>query len=120
MNKEKISIANAIALIQHQNCRGYNDEQKCKWAGEGFGKCEDCAYYKAIQAMKRVDDGDNVWIPVEERLPQPYQRILVTREKFHWANEPAEYEVAPVAFNGSVDFVAWRPVPEPYKKEEEE
>lgn len=58
------------------------------------------------------------WIPVSERLPKPYQNILVTTEKFHWANEPVQYFVKQASFGGVVDFTAWMPLPQPYEAQE--
>lgn len=60
------------------------------------------------------------WIPVSERLPEPYQSILVTAEDFHFANEPVIYSVYKKSFSGDVDFIAWMPLPEPYEPRESE
>lgn len=59
------------------------------------------------------------WIPVSEKLPKPYQPILVTTNAFYWANEPVKYFVKQINFGGVVDFIAWMPLPEPYKEESE-
>lgn len=55
------------------------------------------------------------WIPVSERLPKAYQKVLVTYEEFNWANDPTTYGVKLISFGGIVDFIAWMPLPEPYK-----
>lgn len=60
------------------------------------------------------------WIPASERLPEAYQKVLVTYEEFHWANEPTTYGVKLIYFGGIVDFIAWQPLPEPYKAEKTE
>ena len=60
------------------------------------------------------------WIPASERLPKAYQKVLVTYEEFHWENEPTTYGVKLISFGGVVDFIAWMPLPEPYKAESEE
>lgn len=67
-----------------------------------------------------VNPQEPKWIPVSERLPKAYQKVLVTYEEFHWANEPATYGVKVIPFGGRVDFIAWMPLPEPYKGESEE
>ena len=51
----------------------------------------------------------NPWIPVSERLPKAYQKVLVTYEEFHWANEPATYGVKLIPFGGRVDFIGLMP-----------
>lgn len=61
------------------------------------------------------EEKPNKWIPVSERLPKGYQRILVTRRMFHWANEPVKYTVDIKCFDGNVDFVAWMPLPDPFE-----
>jgi hypothetical protein len=59
------------------------------------------------------------WIPVSERLPEPYQHVLVTTEALHYDNAPIEYIVKEKAFGGIVDFIAWMPLPKPYCSESE-
>lgn len=70
----------------------------------------------SVNPQKAVD-----WIPVNSGiLPKPYEKVLVTKEMFHWANEPVEYTVDLKSFNGIVDFVAWMPFyQEPYEVESE-
>lgn len=68
----------------------------------------------------RADVRENRWIPVSERLPKAYQKILVTYEEIHWANEPTTYSVKLISFGGVVDFIAWQPLPEPYRAESED
>ena len=75
---------------------------------------------EALMAEGKIYDIEySRWIPVSERLPEPYQNILVTSEVFHWVNEPIKYSVEQRSFGGVVDFIAWMPLPEPYKAESE-
>ena len=71
---------------------------------------------KCVEGLPSVQPKQR-WIPVGERLPKDDERILVTRRMFHWANEPVEYAVGIESFSGNVDFIAWMPLPEPYKAE---
>ena len=71
-------------------------------------------YDKGLESS--VLENMNKWIPVSERLPKAYQKVLVTYEEIHWANEPTTYDVKLISFGGVVDFIAWQPLPEPYKK----
>ena len=81
-----------------------------------------CVPYKKatfIKAYKLLDELEKIeWIPVSERLPEAYQKVLVTYEKPHWANEPTTYGVKSISFGGTVDFIAWMPLPEPYEPQE--
>lgn len=66
-------------------------------------------------AVNALEQEPCKWIPVKSGiLPKGYERVLVTRKMFHWANEPVEYTVDIESFSGYVDFVAWMPLPEPY------
>lgn len=73
----------------------------------------------AIATLPSVENKGE-WIPVSERLPKAYQKVLVTYEEIHWANEPTTYGIKLISFGGVVDFIAWQPLPEPYKAESEE
>ena len=72
------------------------------------------AVNKAIRALSQTR-----WILPSEKLPEAFQQCLFTVEAFHWANEPVEYIVIQKAYNGNQDFIAWMPLPEPYKAESE-
>ena len=85
---------------------------------------------KAIQELR--DNGVFVerWIPVSERLPEEFQRILVTIVNYKGAKvvRVAEYynRVFRVKENyerwevGEKGLLAWMPLPESYKAESEE
>ena len=78
------------------------------------------ADFIALCADEASLENSNKWIPVSERLPEPYQRCLFTVERPRWENEPVEYIVIVKAYGGERDFTAWMPLPEPYKAESEE
>lgn len=67
------------------------------------------------------------WIPVSEKLPEDYQRVLVTIKNYHGDNvvRVAQYfkqrKIFQVKENGEwwkvgeVGLLAWMSLPEPYK-----
>ena len=81
--------------------------------------CEGCSRRKWYQ--KGFEDGkkDNDWIPVEERLPGKHERVIVWDEYRNM--EVLLRHIGEGAFDfdnciDQVDFIVWRPLPEPYKK----
>ncbi len=85
---------------------------------------------KAIQELR--DNGVLVgrWIPVSERLPEEFQRILVTIVNYNGAKvvRVAEYynRVFRIKENheqwkvGEKGLLAWAPLPKPYESQESE
>lgn len=71
------------------------------------------------------------WIPVRERLPEDFQRVLVTVERYNGDKvaRVAEYNGRKRIFKiienheqwevGEKGLLAWMPLPEPYKTESE-
>ena len=74
---------------------------------------------------KHMNDG---WIPVEERLPDEYEKVLVWYEYYRFGAYNCMYESYGIGYqydgrwSGDVQGVnarsiAWQPLPEPYKPE---
>lgn len=95
-------------------------EQCEKWAKHMGETHVNSKVYEEHKLILELLEQEQKWIPVSERLPEPFQNILVTCEAFHWVNEPIRYVVEQKSFNGIVDFIAWMPLPEPYKVESED
>lgn len=70
----------------------------------------------AIEALKRTS-----WIPNEEGQPKPkaFQECLFTQTGFSWEGEKKKLIVFQKAYGGETDFLAWMPLPKPYRKEGE-
>lgn len=78
-------------------------------------KCKNCGEIMNDLVNERVNQK---WIDPHEMLPKPYQECLFTVETHHWADEPAKYIVIQKAYGGETNFIAWMPLPEPYKGDE--
>ena len=73
---------------------------------------------------KHMNDG---WIPVEERLPEPYQQVLVSMYnniKYvtigHYDDYGKKWKTKDWITGWGVDVKAWRLLPEPYWPERRE
>ncbi len=74
---------------------------------------------------KHMNDG---WIPVEERLPEEWEKVIVWYEYFRYGDYNRMYETYGIGWqydghwSGDVSgtkarCIAWRPLPEPYREE---
>lgn len=88
-------------------------------------------YMNILEKQMTNSENPNKWIPVSERLPEDYQRVLVTVVNY-WGVEVvrvAEYHNSKRLFQiqenndkwkvGEEGFLAWMPLPKPYREEEE-
>lgn len=85
------------------------------------------AILKAIEVLEQ----EPKWIPVSEKLPENFQRVLVTIVNYNENKvvRVAEYYGRKRIFQikenheqwevGEKGLLAWRPLPEPYKAESE-
>ena len=91
-------------------------------------KCGNCSRRKWYQ--KGYDDGkkNDGWIPVEERLPEEWEKVIVWYEYFRYGDYNRMYETYGIGWQygghwaGDVSgtkarCIAWRPLPEPYRPE---
>ena len=113
----KNSIFEKITNAEGKNIFNIIDEQPKT-------DCFDCTRREWYQ--KGYQDGLNAdkWIPVEERLPQVDTEVLITNifgnlyvytltkdgERFLWEDDYGMW----TSFE---DVIAWKPLPQPYKKE---
>jgi hypothetical protein len=133
MLNTRLYVITNIALIVWKRCRRYNmtDNEKEMVATIKLSLLRaivDLNEETLLNLVKKVlEESENKWIPVSERLPEENGFYLATCDgEICGENEPftglAEYE------NGKwVDdeedyqcVLAWMPLPEPYKAESEE
>ena len=91
---------------------------------EAFGVSDDYISVGWVKEIirKHVDDG---WIPVEERLPEAEQEhVLACRrdgsiDTARYSPYSDRWYVGSMC-SVSLDIIAWRPLPEPYRPERSE
>ena len=89
------------------------------------------ADFMALCADESSSGNPNKWIPVSERLPEDFQRVLVTVVNYNGNKvvRVAEYDNYKGVFRikenheeweiGEKGLLAWMPLPEPYQTESE-
>ena len=104
--------------------------EKCHCSGSGIGHCSDdcmfgdeyCEYAMAIEALKREQ-----WIPCKDRLPEQDVPVLVQKNcsclvDGHYGRAVGEYngfKYWTVEDDFYAEPIAWMPLPEPYKENNE-
>lgn len=76
-----------------------------------------------IDEVISIPSAEPRWIPVSERLPESGEYCLVTRRFFGWnCTDYRDIDFVKYDFEGrnkSDTILAWMPLPEPYKEEQE-
>lgn len=117
---------NCIALSDHEVC-GVENSLECI-----FDKADilDERARDVVDALKIVRqlaaEYNNGWIPCSERLPEPGEIVLVTDGKEYQSIYCVALRIAGewrTSWNhdrfGSIDIIAWQPLPEHYKERAE-
>lgn len=116
MNNDPISRQAALDIIDAELDGWLTDDERLHLEGVGTG----IACLPTIDPVKRVK-----WIPCSERLPESYERVLLT-----CLVEGKRYtDLATFSMDGKVwhtflkfwdaddiEPIAWMPLPEPYKE----
>ena len=111
-----ISRAEAIEAIQNAYCK------PCKERGDDYNevRCRACAFDDAIiqiDALPSAEPKRGEWIPVDERLPEDGQGVLVTVDANKWNIEVGSCIYSGGTFHSKLydlDVIAWQPLPTPY------
>lgn len=127
----KMTREEAIEILKTDSCVdcgvGSQSSYTCTFDGH-------CDIKKAMKMAIKALEQEPKWIPVSERLPEEFQRVLVTIVNYNGDKvvRVAEYYnrrgvgVFQVKENheqwevGEEGLLAWMPLPKPYKAESEE
>lgn len=135
---EKIleEVEERVHMVENIPTHGENDfldGEECYEDGRVQGRYEELVWCRGMihSNMDDATDANNGWIPVEERLPEEGKEVLaqfVVRVVHINNTVDEEVYIHPLYYqngawqsfngvpNGKVE--AWRPLPEPYKPEE--
>ena len=86
------------------------------------GTAETDQAFHVIEALPSVQH-EQQWIPCSERLPEEYQAVLATLNNgeltYAWRFDVDEWVIFEGDRNATTDdILAWMPMPEPYKGEQ--
>lgn len=90
-----------------------------KWVPDWDDREDGLSYWDAIDMAIDALDPPNEWVSVEERLPEPGERVLATDCGFvgeFYINERGQwqrYNVNCHALLMALDILYWMPLPEP-------
>lgn len=115
-------ILEEIEKVKNEYCNGEHSPMFCMGA-----------YSMAIEVKQIIrshmnEVNNNDWIPVSERMPEPYETVLVSakmkNDTEYFTCEAIKqtsnmWLLAGVANNIDYEVVAWKPRPEPYCPTEE-
>lgn len=98
---------------------GDNKTLKDKYDGAAFRQHEIIDIIESLPPAQQ-------WIPVEERLPEPGKRVIVTYERTYSDTGRTRRLVVDMIYSARTGWndtpyiktVAWMPLPDPYKGEE--
>lgn len=99
--------------------------EPCAKAARTLSELEALLFRENGQETTRSSRDHDGWIPVEERLPEPYQQVLISMYNNltyvtvgHYSAYERKWHAKKWISDWGVDVKAWRPLPEPYRPEQ--
>jgi len=80
--------------------------------------------FKTIEGIVDKLAAKGCWIPCSERLPEKHESVIFTTKdgivEAGWYDTEKNWCVNEGYFPDAFEFIAWMPLPEPYKERNEE